>query len=38
MSTVAPNVSAIVGTRVAAKLIAAAGGIKELQMIPAGNI
>ena len=30
MSTVAPNVSAIVGTRVAAKIIAAAGGIMEL--------
>ena len=38
MSTVAPNVSAIVGTRVAAKIIAAAGGIMELQKIPACNI
>jgi U4/U6 small nuclear ribonucleoprotein PRP31 len=38
MSNVAPNVSAIVGTRVAAKLIAAAGGIIELSKIPACNI
>lgn len=38
MMLIAPNVSAIVGTRVAAKLIAAAGGIKELSVIPAGNI
>eukprot|EP00347_Sterkiella_histriomuscorum_P006224 403353590 len=38
MSSVAPNVSAIVGTRVAAKLIAAAGGIGELAKIPASNI
>lgn len=38
MSTVAPNTSAIVGTRVAAKLIAAAGGIQELSKIPACNI
>lgn len=38
MSSVAPNVSAIVGTRVAAKLIAASGGIIELSKIPACNI
>ena len=38
MTLIAPNVSAIVGTRVAAKLIAAAGGIIELSRIPAGNI
>ena len=38
MSQVAPNTSAIVGTRVAAKLIAAAGGIVELSKIPACNI
>jgi U4/U6 small nuclear ribonucleoprotein PRP31 len=38
MTLIAPNVSAIVGTRVAAKLIAAAGGIVELSRIPAGNI
>jgi len=30
MNAVAPNMSAIVGTRVAAKLLAAAGGIMEL--------
>jgi U4/U6 small nuclear ribonucleoprotein PRP31 len=38
MSMIAPNVSAIVGTKVAAKLIAAAGGIRELSIIPACNI
>lgn len=38
MTLIAPNVSAIVGTRVAAKLIAAAGGIIELSRIPACNI
>lgn len=38
MTLIAPNISAIVGTRVAAKLIAAAGGIVELSRIPAGNI
>jgi U4/U6 small nuclear ribonucleoprotein PRP31 len=38
MTLIAPNVSVIVGTRVAAKLIAAAGGIVELSRIPAGNI
>ena len=38
MSFLAPNVSAIVGTRVAAKLIAAAGGIVELSKIPSCNI
>ncbi len=38
MTLIAPNVSAIVGTRVAAKLIASAGGIVELSRIPAGNI
>jgi U4/U6 small nuclear ribonucleoprotein PRP31 len=38
MTLIAPNVSAIVGTRVAAKLIAAAGGIIELSRIPAVNI
>jgi U4/U6 small nuclear ribonucleoprotein PRP31 len=38
MNLIAPNVSAIVGTRVAAKLIAAAGGIVELSRIPSGNI
>lgn len=38
MSLIAPNVSAIVGTTVAAKLIASAGGIKELSVIPSCNI
>ena len=38
MLMIAPNVSAIVGTRVAAKLIASAGGIKELSVIPSCNI
>ena len=38
MHIIAPNVSAIVGTRVAAKLIASAGGISELSKIPACNI
>ena len=38
MTLIAPNVSAIVGTRVAAKLIAASGGIQELSRIPACNI
>jgi U4/U6 small nuclear ribonucleoprotein PRP31 len=38
MTLIAPNVSSIVGTRVAAKLIASAGGIMELSRIPAGNI
>lgn len=38
MTMIAPNVSAIVGTRVAAKLIASAGGIIELSRIPACNI
>lgn len=38
MHIIAPNVSAILGTRVAAKLIAAAGGISDLVKIPACNI
>jgi len=38
MALIAPNVSAINGTRVTAKLIAAAGGIQELARIPACNI
>jgi U4/U6 small nuclear ribonucleoprotein PRP31 len=38
MTLIAPNVSAIVGTRVASKLIASAGGIQELSRIPACNI
>lgn len=38
MHLIAPNLSAIVGTAVAAKLIASAGGIVELSKIPACNI
>jgi U4/U6 small nuclear ribonucleoprotein PRP31 len=38
MNLIAPNVSAIVGTRVASKLIASAGGIQELSKIPACNV
>jgi U4/U6 small nuclear ribonucleoprotein PRP31 len=38
MSLIAPNVSAINGSRVTANLIAAAGGIQELARIPACNI
>lgn len=38
MTLIAPNVSAINGTRVTAKLIASAGGIHELARIPACNI
>jgi U4/U6 small nuclear ribonucleoprotein PRP31 len=38
MNLIAPNVSAVNGTRVTAKLIAAAGGIHELARIPACNI
>ena len=38
MTLIAPNVSSIVGTRVASKLIASAGGIQELSRIPACNI
>jgi len=38
MDSIAPNLSKIVGGMVAAKLIASAGGIKELAKIPACNI
>jgi U4/U6 small nuclear ribonucleoprotein PRP31 len=38
MNLIAPNVSAICGTRVTAKLIASAGSIHELARIPACNI
>lgn len=38
MDVLAPNVSAIVGSSVAAKLIASAGGIVELSRIPACNV
>jgi U4/U6 small nuclear ribonucleoprotein PRP31 len=38
MHLIAPNLCAIVGSGVAAKLIASAGGIVELAKIPACNI
>lgn len=38
MSKLAPNVTAIVGTKVASRLIALTGGVTALSKIPAGNI
>eukprot|EP01027_Heterolobosea_sp_BB2_P005205 GEZU01007975.1.p1 GENE.GEZU01007975.1~~GEZU01007975.1.p1 ORF type:complete len:555 (+),score=196.05 GEZU01007975.1:52-1665(+) len=38
MSFIAPNLSAIVGTAIAAQLIAIAGGLSKLSMIPASNV
>lgn len=38
MKFIAPNVSALVGTQVASKLMAAAGGVDKLANIPACNI
>ena len=38
MSVVAPNVSAIVGANVAAKLMAVAGGVENLSKMPACNV
>lgn len=38
MGDMAPNVQAIVGSRIASQLVGAAGGVRELAMIPAGNI
>lgn len=38
MQALAPNVCVIVGPAIAAKLVAAAGGIAELAKTPAGNI
>ena len=38
MEVIAPNLSALVGDEVAALLVAAAGGIKELSVMPPGNI
>lgn len=38
MTILAPNVSAIVGTTVAAKLLGAAGGLAALAKMPAGNV
>lgn len=38
MKLKAPNLSNLVGIWIAAKLVAAAGGIKELAVMPASNI
>jgi U4/U6 small nuclear ribonucleoprotein PRP31 len=38
MSAVAPNLSAVVGSKVAARLVVTAGGVKALSQIPACNI
>lgn len=38
MSKIAPNVTAIIGSSLASQLIAAAGGIRQLSMIPSGNV
>lgn len=38
MAVVAPNLSSVIGSKFAAKLIVAAGGIKALSQIPACNI
>lgn len=38
MKYIAPNVSALVGTQLASKLMAAAGGIERLANMPACNI
>lgn len=38
MDEIAPNLCAIIGSTVAAKLVASAGGIVELSRIPGSNI
>eukprot|EP01095_Lingulamoeba_sp_RSL-Kostka_P005750 TRINITY_DN1741_c0_g1_i1.p2 TRINITY_DN1741_c0_g1~~TRINITY_DN1741_c0_g1_i1.p2 ORF type:complete len:311 (+),score=112.89 TRINITY_DN1741_c0_g1_i1:2013-2945(+) len=38
MSSIAPNLSAYVGTSIAAKLIGAAGGLQQLSKLPASTI
>ena len=38
MSFIAPNLSAIVGSNIAAKLMGAAGGLTKLSKMPANNI
>jgi U4/U6 small nuclear ribonucleoprotein PRP31 len=38
MSTIAPNVSSLLGTRIAAQLVALAGGLTALSNIPACNV
>ncbi len=38
MSFVAPNLSAIVGSSIAARLMGLAGGLTALSKMPAGNI
>ena len=38
MAFIAPNLSAIVGANIAAKLLGAAGGLTNLSKMPANNI
>ena len=38
MTKVIPNITAILGSSLAAKILASAGGLEELVKIPAGNI
>ena len=38
MAFIAPNLSAIVGSNIAAKLMGAAGGLTKLSKMPANNI
>lgn len=38
MTKIAPNLSAVVGSKCAAQLVASAGGINELAMMPACNV
>ncbi len=38
MTSIAPNVSAIVGTAIASQLLGLAGGMAELVKIPACNL
>ena len=38
MNFIAPNISAIVGASIAAKLMGAAGGLTKLSKMPANNI
>ena len=38
MSHIAPSLSHLIGTRVAAQLVGIAGGLTALSKIPAGNI
>jgi U4/U6 small nuclear ribonucleoprotein PRP31 len=38
MAVIAPNVTAIVGSAIASQLVGLAGGVKQLAIIPSGNI